>query len=327
MKIIKANVSMVNTSGIDENSIIAHIEKCGRVCYKSEDLITPESGRKFIGNIIKRGHTSVLEHGNLIFTVSPNVYIVMRGMTDIFARNGIRTYLRFSDYEGKDYKSRNVVSGNIRAWRDFFKAWKDLGLKIPVGVANSFTDYTMLLGDIITPDAIDYDRPCLPMTAVSSKDLTDREQYIHCTQTVKFVVDRGISHELVRHRTISPSQESTRYCNYSNAKFGGEITVIEPCFLKKDTIPYRLWAESCVMDEYRYFILLDIGFTPQEARAVLPTSLKTEVVMTGTYAEWRKFLKLRTENGVHPQMREVADKLLNTMAACYQQWYGDLKAE
>lgn len=133
----------------------------------------------------------------------------------------------------------------------------------------------------------------------------------HASITVKFIVDRGVSHEIVRHRIASYSQESTRYCNYSNNKFGNEITVIEPCFLDKNSDKYELWYNSCSACEDDYFILLNLGCTPQEARAVLPNSLKTELVMTANIREWRHFLKLRTSPASHPQMVEIANMLLD----------------
>lgn len=132
----------------------------------------------------------------------------------------------------------------------------------------------------------------------------------HYSFTVKFICDRGVSHELVRHRLASYCQESTRYCNYSNGKFGGEITVIEPCYLEPDTGVYRLWWYLCKEAEITYFDFLEHNCTPQEARAVLPNSLKTEVVMTANLREWRHFLKLRTAKAAHPQMRELAIPLL-----------------
>lgn len=133
----------------------------------------------------------------------------------------------------------------------------------------------------------------------------------HFDITVKFVCDRGVSHEIVRHRMASYCQESTRYCNYGKDAFGSEITVIRPYFL--DTQGLAIWKRSCETAEIAYFDLLDWGCTPQEARAVLPNSLKTEVVMTANLREWRHFFKLRTAPAAHPQMREVAIQLLQQM--------------
>lgn len=133
----------------------------------------------------------------------------------------------------------------------------------------------------------------------------------HFSFSVKFTVDRGVSHEIVRHRLASFAQESTRYCNYGTK--GGEITVIEPCFFIGGTRGYEDWRWACQKAEDAYLLLLDEDATPQEARAVLPTSLKTEIVMTANLREWRHFLKLRavgTTGKPHPQMLEVAVPLL-----------------
>jgi thymidylate synthase (FAD) len=126
----------------------------------------------------------------------------------------------------------------------------------------------------------------------------------HGAITVHFVCDRGVSHELVRHRIASFSQESTRYCNYSKDKFGQEITVIEPIFFNEDFQRLR-WKEACQAAEIAYFELIESGAKPQEARSVLPNSLKTEVIMTANPREWRHVFKLRCSHAAHPQMREL----------------------
>jgi len=139
----------------------------------------------------------------------------------------------------------------------------------------------------------------------------------HFSFSVKFICDRGVSHELVRHRVASFAQESTRYCNYGSK--GGEITVILPLFFdtgmgtSSNSIVYDAWKYSCEVAECKYLELLGYGATPQEARSVLPNSLKTEVVMTANLREWRHFFKLRavgTTGKPHPQMQEVAIPLL-----------------
>ncbi len=133
----------------------------------------------------------------------------------------------------------------------------------------------------------------------------------HCSLTVKFICDRGVSHEIVRHRVASYCQESTRYCNYTKAGFGQEITVIKPCFWEDDSVQMLRWEEAMKAAENTYMAMIDGGASPQEARSVLPNSLKTEVVMTANIREWRHFLKLRCASAAHPQMREVALKLLS----------------
>ena len=194
MKFVNAGYEIITP--IDGETILKRIEQCGRVCYKSEDLITNESAKKFCENIIKRGHEAVLEH---------------------------------------------------------------------------------------------------------------------CSFTVKFIVDRGVSHEIVRHRIASYCQESTRYCNYSKDKFGNEITVIKPCFWDKSDSRYHSWMLAMDNAERLYFNLIEQGATPQEARSVLPNSLKTEAVMTANIREWRNFFKLRTSPSAHPQIREVAIPLLKEL--------------
>jgi len=147
----------------------------------------------------------------------------------------------------------------------------------------------------------------------------------HFSFTVKFICDRGVSHEIVRHRIASYSQESTRYCNYSKGQFNGEITVIEPCFLVPGTEGYNLWYNACSSAEDSYFMMLNWGCSPQEARAVLPNSLKTELVMTANIREWRHFLKLRTSPAAHPQMREVANLLLKELKQKVPVLFDDIK--
>lgn len=132
----------------------------------------------------------------------------------------------------------------------------------------------------------------------------------HVSITVKFTCDRGVSHEIVRHRVASYCQESTRYCNYGKDGFGNEITVIKPSFLETGSMPYISWEEACLTAEEEYMEMLARGCTPQEARSVLPNSLKTEVVMTANIREWRHFLRLRCSKAAHPQMRELALALL-----------------
>lgn len=140
----------------------------------------------------------------------------------------------------------------------------------------------------------------------------------HEKVTVKFVVDRGISHEIVRHRVgAAYTQESTRYCNYSKDGlgngFGNEITVIRPFFFPENSAEYKAWHSCCKTAEVDYMRLLSLGRTPQEARSVLPNSLKTEIVVTYNIREWRHFFSLRCAKEAHPQMRQVTIPLFIRM--------------
>ena len=128
----------------------------------------------------------------------------------------------------------------------------------------------------------------------------------HGTISVRFICDRGVTHELVRHRVASFSQESTRYANYSKAKFGSEITVIEPFFFDdRTTGRFAAWRDACESTEKGYMHMLEHGATAQEARSVLPNSLKTEIGVTANVREWRHILELRTSNAAHPQIRQI----------------------
>lgn len=132
--------------------------------------------------------------------------------------------------------------------------------------------------------------------------------------SVRFICDRGVSHEIVRHRIASYSQESTRYCNYSQDRFGNEITVIKPLFWDESSNEYRIWYDAMLKAEQMYNELIKAGAKPQEARSVLPNSLKTEIVVTMNLREWRHFFKLRTSVKAHPQMREVANLALHKIS-------------
>lgn len=139
----------------------------------------------------------------------------------------------------------------------------------------------------------------------------------HQSISVKVICDRGISHEIVRHRIASYSQESTRYCNYSKEKFQNQISIIDistgfsyDMNNQKDRNKYKIWHEAMEAAEKYYFQMLEAGASPQEARAILPTSLKTELVMTMNIREWRHFLKLRLGNGAHPQIKEISRLIL-----------------
>jgi thymidylate synthase (FAD) len=135
----------------------------------------------------------------------------------------------------------------------------------------------------------------------------------HETITVRFIFDRGISHEMVRHRLASFSQESTRYCNYSNDKYDNQITVIGLSQYLKNENSLKVWLNAMKNAEDAYFKLIEFGETPQIARSVLPNSLKTEIVVSANLREWRLILTQRTANAAHPQIREVMVPLLKEL--------------
>lgn len=148
----------------------------------------------------------------------------------------------------------------------------------------------------------------------------------HESISVRVVCDRGVSHEIVRHRIASYSQESTRYCNYSKQKFGNELTFIKPVFWEEDSDEYAIWKNEMQNIEDAYLKLVSLGAKPQEARSILPNSLKTEIVMTMNLREWRHFFKLRTSMAAHPQMREVASMILKEFKIMMPIFFDDINS-
>ena len=153
----------------------------------------------------------------------------------------------------------------------------------------------------------------------------------HESLTVKFICDQGVTHEIVRHRIASYSQESTRYCNYGKEKFGSQITCIDLATgfqydldSETDRKKYDVWRRAMENAEASYFQMIELGATPQEARSVLPNSLKTELVVTMNLREWRHFFRLRADAAAHPQCREVARMLLERFAGDYPVFFADL---
>lgn len=156
----------------------------------------------------------------------------------------------------------------------------------------------------------------------------------HDSITVRVICDRGVTHEIVRHRIASYSQESTRYCNYSKDKFGSQITCIDIATgfqydleNEHDRLKYEVWQTAMEDAERHYFKMLELGAKPQEARSILPNSLKTEMVITMNLREWRHFMKLRTSERAHPQIRELAGMLLNEFIERFPVFFEDLEEE
>lgn len=211
MRVINAGYEII--SDLNGAEILKHIERCARVCYKSEDRITDGSAEKMVAALIRSGHEAMLEHYSF---------------------------------------------------------------------------------------------------------------------TVKFICDRGVSHELVRHRIASFAQESSRYCCYAKDKFGKELTFINPCFWEPDSDNYARWFHEMDESEKTYLAMIESGATPEQARDILPTSIKTEIVMTANLREWRHFLKLRAEGVTgkpHPQMLEITIPLLKELKQKIPVVFDDIMSE
>lgn len=235
---------------IEQTDLFKHIELCGRVAYKSEDKITDTSAEQFVNMLIKRGHTSVLEHGTICLA---------------------HTYCNkiFDRYTNNPYSRVTVRDSNIY---------------------------------VITNYRVMYENNWLDDLQYS---FNDKLPTLHRT-TVRFICSRGISHELVRHRAFSFTQESTRYCNYSNDKFNNELTFIKtPMIENKQNPEYAYFRNTLDLIEETYLHLVTHNWKPEEAREILPNNLKTEVIMTGFLNDWLQFCELRTSPTAHPMMREL----------------------
>lgn len=274
MKLIKPSFTILHKApGLE--GVYKQIELAGRTCYKSEDKITPDSAKAFVERMINSGHGAMLEHGT--------VYLGMPIETIIpIEANG------WGKYESNKYSKGGVVcsiNGEKRV---------AITTNLRVLVENGWLD--------------DLQYICEPT------------KYHEKRITVRFICDRGVSHEFVRHRVFSFAQESTRYCNYSKDKFGNELTFIQPCYLNEAELaqygPYHLVSRNkspesifiCSLNnaEKDYLTLIESGWKAQEARAVLPNALKTELVMTGFVTDWQHFFDLRCASNAHPQARELA---------------------
>lgn len=292
MKLIKASFNIIE-QGPSIDGIYKIIEQAGRVCYKSEDKITEDSAKGFVGRMVKSGHGAMLEHGTVYLKI-PYGTMDDRG----------------------EFSNEPIVI-------------KYIDNPYSVVMNNSENDYWYITSNyrvIIENGWIDDLQYLCEPTEFHAKRIT-----------VHFICDRGVSHEYVRHRVFSFAQESTRYCNYSKDKFGNELTYICPCWLDYDRVQelteianrdnkevYRMGHdESLSMEErglcsfvydmsnheHGYLFQISVGWKPQEARAVLPNALKTELVMTGFVSDWEHFFKLRDAGSAHPQARELAHPL------------------
>lgn len=273
--------------------VYKQIERVGRVCYKSEDKITEDSAKPFVDRMIKSGHGAMLEHGTVYLKFSWN------GGTYELCNQTLPSKL-LDKYCINKYSIVNYNGNDIYITTNF-----------RVLVENGWLD--------------------------DLKYICEPTEYHERRVTVHFVCDRGVSHEFVRHRVMSFAQESTRYCNYSKNKFGNELTFIKPCWFDSSLIDdtghwdantfYRMPTQSVeesaflgtlLSAEKSYFNLLKCGWKPQEARAVLPNSLKTELVVTGFTSDWNHFFDLRargTTGAPHPQAKELAEPLMKEFIA------------
>lgn len=313
MRIVTPSVEIMRT-GLGRDTLVKpeqFIERVGRTCYKSEDKITDDSASKFVANLIKRGHEAVIEHWSLIFKTDggsyndfKNDWNVLLSGANIPLTERLRPHIRFTDYIKEDGEVRFVISANMRAWRDYAKACVEGFGLVPQYMWGIVRNYPLFFPEfqdyvpVITNHTI--------LIPINVCDLSEEERLVHQDVTMKFICDRGVSHEVVRHREASYAQESTRYCNYSGDKFGGELTFVRPSWCGEGTNVYEIWKDGCKRAEDDYFSLLAASGVPQEARSLLPSSTKTEVVVTANLSDWNHFFALRDHSAAHPDMHEIA---------------------
>ena len=271
---------------IHEENPFLKIEKVGRTCYKSSSEYTLETALKFYQMLRDRKHYGILEHVRFIFEIDTR-------NTDLIRECYYRPYFVCTE-EMVDGKMRVLVSANLRALNEGRLACGGEGA-IPAFLDAISEKYSPELDFAHYRHMIKPNYPIKVYRDISEvPNATMYEQRCHSEITVHFVLDRGISHEFVRHREFSFAQESTRYCNYSLDKFNKNITLVDPFFMGEDNSDARqVWYDNCRACEEAYFKLLDMGVTPQDARSVLPTCLKTELIMTGTLNMWKHFFDLR----------------------------------
>lgn len=287
MKLIESSVQI-----IEEKDPYKMIELAGRTCYKSEDKITENSAKEFVDRMIKLGHGAMLEHGTIYLKIDKTEDGHLPPARLYWSDGNHKKYTRVRKHGNSIY-----VTTNLRV-------------------------------------------------IVENNRLDDLQYQVDPTEhhekriTAKFICDRGVSHEFVRHRVFSFAQESTRYCDYSKDKFGNDITYIIPSWLDLPEGKYSDWDNdwcdvselkllypevdnlsdpaNCFLQsiknaEYYYFMLINRGWKPQQARQVLPNAIKTELVMTGFESDWEHFFELRCSGAAHPDAKKLADELKSLM--------------
>lgn len=339
MRLIEPNATIfAKPEATDKAGVLRYLEEIGRVCYKSEDNITEDSAKKFITKLKQAGHWAMLEHYVFSVNVSDNVYKTIRKLAEdkSYTHASIEqkmSFLKFSSYMDIDCNAYNVVTGSATAFNYFFRAlanWIPLSSILMVNNINlvllqKMADWLheeypeLFIKAFIVDDQhmqgaeqmqdIDTDGEFRFLTQDEIKEIPDPAYITHEWFSAKFITNRGVSHEIVRHRPASYAQESTRYCNYQKDKFGNEISVIKPHFYENEKL-YNIWENSMLAAEIKYFEMIDADASPQQAREILPNSLKTEIIMTANIMEWIHFFNMRCAINAHPEMQIVANKVL-----------------
>ena len=272
MKLVKQSFEILEQTDYSLKGIKQFIERCGRVCYKSEDKITDDSYEKFVNMLINKDHARPLEFGTVHLLIPNSDFKeVYTSLAEIGLDNC--DWLQYCYYRGSYY-----VTTNYRYYLDIIKS------------APSIQKY---------------------FSETYSK-------YYPKRYTVHFITNRAIMDEFRTHVTLSHLAESTRYCNYSKGKFNNELTFIIPnwvnthCPNKEQegpSVPDMEWSSAMLNAETSYMNLLKMGWTPQQARDVLPLSVKSELISCGFGSAWVNFFYRRCAKDAHPMAREIATSL------------------
>lgn len=306
MKIVEPSYEI--QEDLDRQGIAVRLEACGRVCYKSEDKITEDSAVPFVQNLAEHGHNSVLEMAVVTFTLTCHPDYVL----ELFACQPKYLVIDRTD-------TGVIVTGSIRAFRELYKSHPNNQL-INGMVARLAEREPYLFINLFQPQDRLADDPQLQITKMSlaEVDALPATLYMrHRFVGVRFVVNRAVTHELVRHRPCSFLQESQRYCRYSQDKFENQVSFIKPMFYDEGSAEYEIWKNCMEESEQQYLKLLESS-SPQAARTVLPNSCKTEIIVYCNLEEWKHIFFLRTSQAAEPSMREVMIPLQEEMVSRYK---------
>ncbi|MBC8208539.1 MAG: FAD-dependent thymidylate synthase [Desulfobulbaceae bacterium] len=294
---------------LDQASLVIRLEACGRICYKSEEKISRDSALPFVTKIAEYGHNSVLEMAAVTLRVTgcseeqiaellacePRYIFIDRVADALLVTGSIRSFRELSQRVGHTALVRAMVDFQAGSHPYLFEGvWSGPSPELTAGIAVKK----------------------LPLAEVEllEPELLARHRFLG----VKFIINRAVTHELVRHRPCSFLQESQRYCRYSQDKFGNQVTFVKPMFYAEDSPEYGLWREAMERTEQLYLQLLETS-TPQAARTVLPNSCKTEIIVYCNLAEWSHIFRLRCSPAAEPSMREIMIPLAAKVKERYPQ--------
>lgn len=277
MKIIKPKFEEINIS-----NPLLHGEMCTRVCYKSENLVKEGSAKKLLTGIAESGHTAMLEHIPVYLIVS---FTGFTRVTSPIRKIWESPYTKYEIDSDLDDNLYMYISTNLRVVYENYRALYD-----------AFMDNE---GELF-----DFNDDSSKVKSIRNCKFEDCPELFHRRITIKFTMDRIGSQSFCRHRVFSFAQESTRWCNYLKDKFGSEISIAAPCWLK--TEDQTEFEEDMKLLEKLYFKWLGKGYKAEEARYFLPFGLKTEIIMTGFVDAWEHFFSLRVDSHAHSQARELA---------------------